>query len=542
MSNLYLDSTETIILTSPGVRFNAVLYDMMLTTRRLILVDSTYTRFEPQMIPFSTILSVTAGKVATGEPVITLSLTGTDSTIDPQQMNLIFIQHPGEQRRRERDEWLKNLMGQVVAARQPALHTDTPAAPPSEAGLRPAGATPRPIEMAFPRKLVIETPPEQEEPVILPDQPDVPVDQEEEPESFPTATRAVPDAGEVPAAPETEPGSAETAPPAPQFAGETGLQPSPEMPPPADDKGPEPPDMTTPAAGAVGEPKSPAKVTSGSLDLFSAAALAVQGSAAASCEKTGSQETAPLPAPAAEELPAHTEEPVPAAGIIPASPPDEVLPADGKKEPDGVVTAPPVSMEGGQQPSGEASPQQIPPPPPPPARRSVRHTVIAAGVIIVVILALACGAYLLLHPVPQKNAEPAAPVVTVIPTIETIVPTPSAGQTPAVPGVVIPRDGVWVRVTYNGTFVGWVGNPGFLQNVRGTNDQFYKILKSTSLVQASFQKQDYSGEVLAVEVYRNGELIERRTVRAPMGEIAFIVNPKASNPIGAFPVITISGQ
>jgi hypothetical protein len=59
MSNLYLDSTETIILTSPGVRFNAVLYDMMLTTRRLILVDSTYTRFEPQMIPFTTILSVT---------------------------------------------------------------------------------------------------------------------------------------------------------------------------------------------------------------------------------------------------------------------------------------------------------------------------------------------------------------------------------------------------------------------------------------------------------------------------------------------------
>jgi hypothetical protein len=172
----------------------------------------------------------------------------------------------------------------------------------------------------------------------------------------------------------------------------------------------------------------------------------------------------------------------------------------------------------------------------------VRRTVIAVSVIIMVILAMAGGAYLLLHPVSQKNAEPPAPVVTLIPTIETIVPTPSAEQTPTVPHVIIPKDGVWVRVTCNGTFVGWVGNPGYLQNVRGSNDQFYKILKSTSLVQVSFQKQDYSGEVLAVAVYRDGELIERRTVRAPMGEIAFIINPKTSNPIGAFPVITSAGQ
>jgi hypothetical protein len=518
MSNRYLDSTETIILTTPGVRFNAVLYDMMLTTRRLILVDSTYARFEPQTIPFFTILSVTAGKVATGEPVITLSLTGTDSDIEPQQMNLIFTQHPGEQRRRERDEWLRNLMGQVVAARQPALHTETPPAPASVTGLRPAGATPRPIEMAVPRKLVIETPSEEDEPVILPDQPEIMVVPEEEPESFPAATRAVPDAGELPAAPKKEPESAETAPPAPQFAKETGQQLLREMPPSADDKKPEPPDMTTPAAGAAGGPAAPAEQTPGSLDLFSAAALAVQGLAAASFEKTGSQETAP----------------------VPASPAAEALTADGKEEPDGAVAAPPGAMEGAQEPSGEAPPQIPPPPPPRPAPRSVRHTVIAASVIIVVILALACGTYLLLHPVPQKNAEPPAPVVTFIPTIETIVPTPSAKPTETGAGVVIPKDGVWVRVTYNGTFVGWVGNPGFLQNVRGSNDQFYKILKSTSLVQVSFQKQDYSGEVLAVEVYRNGELIERRTVRAPMGEIAFILNPKTSNPIGVFPTVTAS--
>jgi hypothetical protein len=427
--------------------------------------------------------------VATGEPVITLSLTSTDSSGNPQQMNLIFTQHPGERRKPERDEWLRNLMGQVVAARQQALHTDTPAAPAGETGIRPAGATPRPIEMAFPRKLIIEVPSEEDEPVILPDQPDVPVVSGEEPESLPTTTRAVPDAGELPAAPGIEPEPSATAPPAPPRAGETGQQLFGEVPLPADDKKPESPDTTTPAAGAAGEFLAPAEETPGSLDLFSAAALAVQGSAAASEEKTGSRETAP--------------------------------------------PAPPVALGGGQEPSGGA---------PPPAPRSVRRTVIAVSVIIMVILAMAGGAYLLLHPVSQKNAEPPAPIVTFIPTIETIVPTPSAEPTETVPGVVIPKDGVWVRVTCNGTFVGWVGNPGYLQNVRGSNDQFYKILKSTSLVQVSFQKQDYSGEVLAVAVYRDGELIERRTVRAPMGEIAFIINPKTSNPIGVFPTVTSSGQ
>ena len=531
MSNLYLDSGETIILTTPKVSFNALLYDMMLTTRRLILVDSAYTRFEPQMIPLTTILSVTAGKVASGEPVITLTLTGTGSTGDVQQMNLIFSQQPGEQRKRERDEWLRNLMGHIISARDQTLSADIPPSPAGqEPGIRPAGATPRPIEMALPRKLIIETPPEQEEPVILPDQPEVPVVLVEEPES------------------------PVTAPPAPPFAGEGGHQPSGEVPLSAAEKEPRPPEMVPPAALAAGGPPALAEETSGSLDLFSVAALAVQGSAVASEEKIGSRETAPPAPPAGEKRPFVPEE-EPGSAILLAPAPVEEPTAFLQEEPhpsDTALPPPPFAGAAGQPPAKEAPPEVPQPPSPPPQKpRSGRHTVIAVTALIIIILVMAGGVFLLSHYVPSTNEEFPAPGVTLvpaipppipIPTIQPVIPTPTIQPTPALPGIIIPQDGVWVRVTYNGTFVGWVGNPGFLQNVRGSIDQFYKILKSTSLVEASFQKQDNSGETLAVEVYRNGEMIERRTVRAPMGEIAFIINPKTSNPIGAFPVITSSGQ
>jgi hypothetical protein len=87
---------------------------MMLTSRRIILIESGNERFEPKMVPLLSIVSTSAGKVATGEPVITLSLTGTSNTGIPQPLNIIFSTQPGEQRKRERDEWLRKLVDHIV--------------------------------------------------------------------------------------------------------------------------------------------------------------------------------------------------------------------------------------------------------------------------------------------------------------------------------------------------------------------------------------------------------------------------------------------
>jgi hypothetical protein len=60
---------ESFIRTTGRVSVNFAVFDMILTTQHLILVDNTYARFEPQMIPVLNILAVTAGKVATGSTI-----------------------------------------------------------------------------------------------------------------------------------------------------------------------------------------------------------------------------------------------------------------------------------------------------------------------------------------------------------------------------------------------------------------------------------------------------------------------------------------
>ena len=49
MGGLYLERGESIILTTDRVRVNSVEYDMLLTTRSLVLVDTRHTGFQPSM-------------------------------------------------------------------------------------------------------------------------------------------------------------------------------------------------------------------------------------------------------------------------------------------------------------------------------------------------------------------------------------------------------------------------------------------------------------------------------------------------------------
>ena len=76
----YLESGESLILTTDRVSVSTVQYDVLLTNRYLILVDAGYTQFQPEKIPLSTIQSVKGGKTASGELVITLFFTETDSS------------------------------------------------------------------------------------------------------------------------------------------------------------------------------------------------------------------------------------------------------------------------------------------------------------------------------------------------------------------------------------------------------------------------------------------------------------------------------
>jgi hypothetical protein len=182
----YLESGESLILTTDRVSVNTVQYDVLLTTRYLILVDVRYAQFQPQMIPLLTIESVKGGKTANGELVITLFLSDTGSSSGSDSMVLVFSQQPGEQRKRERDDWLKALMGLIVSLRQETSFENLPDAYP-ETGIRPSMKRSIAPEIPLPYTKVVETRPAQIELIIIPDEPESPVLSEENQELPETA-------------------------------------------------------------------------------------------------------------------------------------------------------------------------------------------------------------------------------------------------------------------------------------------------------------------------------------------------------------------
>ena len=90
MSVPYLNRGESIVLTTHRMSVGSVLYDAMLTTQRLILVDNRSDNSEPEIIPFSEIVTVKGGKASTGEPAIILTLTELNNVSDSGQSSLIF--------------------------------------------------------------------------------------------------------------------------------------------------------------------------------------------------------------------------------------------------------------------------------------------------------------------------------------------------------------------------------------------------------------------------------------------------------------------
>jgi hypothetical protein len=152
-----------------------------------------------------------------------------------------------------------------------------------------------------------------------------------------------------------------------------------------------------------------------------------------------------------------------------------------------------------------------------------------AAIILVILAILGGVAVMLLHPAGNSDG-PDQPVIA--PT-QTLLPITTTAPN------IIPAEGVWVKVTYNGTFLGTYGNPGALKEVRGTGEQIYAIKNSNDLVQALFTKQDDYGDVLTVEVYNNGTMVTQVSKRTPRGTISILVDPKTGK-APYVPVTTIN--
>jgi len=561
MGSPYLNSGETIILTTDRVIADEVQYDVILTSQRLALVDSSHTRDQPQVIPFATILSVKGGMTPALEPGITLVLTDASGGAGLQEITLVFSQQPYEDRAPERDRWVKTLIDYIVRVRQEAPLSGkrpapeitgtqpsvrrwvAPEIPQPHADVAPVQKEPSGMILTRIQEIAWEAPVEgeaaaeakedtvpagevvpadreeqalekaQEETVLAGE--GVSADREEEAGSHGTGTPAAPERWEYPAVLEgEEEWAAEDAP---------GISPEPAV--PEADSGE--------AAGAVavadeGSPET-AAARNEELPAGTAQEPALPDGAARPADQTDAAPDIRIGVPAHVVFPVIT---VPdsignPAGGISRETPQELTPEPAAGAEQGSTSAIQTGLQDtvvvpivtAREP--ETLPEHQVSPSPLLAPRPKRDMIMVVAAIAFILIVIACGAFVGFRYLAEKNTVMTGPTVT---------PAPVVVQPSGTPAVIIPANGVWVRVMYNGTYAGSVGNAGDLKLVSGTGDQFYYIRDSSGLVQATFQKQDQTGETLTVGVYTNGTEVTYRTVRAPRGSISLLVDPQTGKP------------
>lgn len=593
MGGPYLDRGEAFVVTTHRISVDFVLYDMVLTSRNLVLIDNRSSKVEVQKIPLGNVLSVAAGRVASGEPVITLTFTETEWTDPVPPMNLLFTQHAGENRKQERDAWTRSLMEQIVAVRQgaeqPARLTD----PEKKSSMQPAATTLRGVDIPSPHRSVVKAEPVPVRLEVKPEEPEQeqPVPAPEHPAPVAPAGEGMPDAdldepiGEAGRVPDLAGGIQTPVPEEPAFQGKgaetretapaepvAGTVPAvpvhEEIPPGRTEVHHEP---EPPAAGVMsadGNDAGSAILPAGEAEAAEARLPMEQRDHTSPVKETSPPPVAPARVPEREPAPKPAARADPAVTTPGAGPAETaLLQAPGPEQPGRPVDAAPALPE--ERPSPAKPPESFPDhrrgSPSGRGGRALLLLVLGAVVLFLVAGGILWSAG---NPAVPAGQSP-APVMTVPATVPslsvtmspeiraatpvpppatipspgpTVPPSPVAiplpNVTPALTAGTVPPDGLWLRVSCNSTFIGYYGRPGALLNVGGRGEKHYPLPDDIRLVEASFQKQDYSGSTLTVELYRDGTVITSRSVRSPMGSISFIVDAETGGFPGGIPTPT----
>ncbi len=570
----YLKSGESIILTTDRVLIDDVEYDLILTSQRLALVDSDHISDQPQVVPFATILSVKGGTTPAREPFITLTVIDPVGLEDSQTIDLIFSQQPYEDRAAECDRWVQKLIENIVSVRQEPATAAKQQVPSKPRGMDPTVRRFGAPEVPLPHSQVAgksRRPSEELLSAIQGTEWDTPDETVETPapegQKYPEDdVSPVPDDETSPAVP------------APIFKGEEpATSPVPEEPVDLVKAGPSqknadgdrpiiPAEESLAVSVQEEEPVSPAVPATPFDELVP---KETEAEPASSTEEADGKEpvlpgktagfTEPakntgipglvlpelllhlknLPEPEIPDLSDLEERDETSAGMpagLSVNGETGVSASDHRDEigtpetgtgiqtglPDTVIFPVISATSSGAGPKipPVITPPTVPSPAPQhPVPQPKKIPVRMMAAIIIVLLVIIGGAVVMYLVPAGMNGGSDHSVVTPVDL------TPVPVTTTTVP-VMVPADGVWVKVTYNGTFLGTYGNPGSLTEVRGTGEQFYPIKNGNDLVQASFTKQDYYGDLLAVGVYNNGTLVRQFTTSVPKGMISILVDPK----------------
>ena len=517
MSYPELYSDEHVVLQAQNVKVKSVLFEIVLTTRRLVLIDTKKNSIPPQEINLATLKDVESGENAIRDPTITISIITISG--NTRQMVLTFSKISGGERRRECDDWVRALRQNITSM---VYHPVTQVPVPKDS--EPASAVPSPvpvphrteipnppppkkrIEIARPMKKIVEAAP------VMP----VPV----ETTSLPTGTfcnrcgnrvppesafcnrcgtPVVQDTGAVNQTPEDDISFEQPASAVPQIQ------------------------LTPPAASYTETEKKDRPIE----QVIHSIEPLIEDSV---------PRTAPSPLIPAKQTyytpQVDTAEPasqVPQAAANPGSM-DAAAPMSGVQWPvlptSGTTDAAgPTAVPVTPSVTGSMLPTQ------PPRKIPIRMI----AVLALVILAVIAGVYVFMqNPDGTPGVTPTPgitiPATTIPPATITAVTTtkipPTTAQLVTTPSVVIPTSGVYVRVSYSGKYSGSVGTPGRLREITELGGPFYQISTVDGPVVVSIQKDDGSSAQMAVDVYKDGTLMKHTVTNAPNGMVEFQASVK----------------
>ncbi len=516
MATPYLETGESIVLTTDRLSVDGEAYDALLTSRRLILVSSTSQKIEPRVTPLARVETVRSGRAATGEPVIVLALADTPDGKAESQV-LVFLQQPLENRRDDRDRWVRKIMELSVFCQEKAPAGEESAAertpgmhPTVRRWVAPEIVRPR-SEIVQPRTIVPEL-------VITPEELPAAEPRPEKEEAY-----RPPEAGihheylarATQAAVESITRTEESATPEPAAE--------------------EPPSMPLPASP---DPLTAAILTATKAMIAEKAReeLALPPRPI-TVRTTSSLPDVPAPQDATETIPSPRDE-MPGAAVPPepeeeipvivrsstlpeAVPPESPAPAPQPEEPEPPAPVVPEKTVHDLPPA--ATP--VVPVPPPPARPSPGTPSLLVPAAIIAILIIVLSVF-----VAMSGTLPATTVLPApVPTVPVV--TPAATTAPPVVQPA-PQEGVWVRISSDETYSGKAGNPGFLQDIGGTGERLLRVHDSSDLVKVSVTKLGNSGSVLSVTIIRDGKTVLSRSTTAPGGSVEILIDPATGAPPG----------
>jgi len=523
-----LDRDESIILEAKNVKFKSISFDARLTTRRIILIDSRKNIIPPQEILIATIWKVEAGENAIRDHLLTLTIVNNAGEKD--QIILTFPRLAGAERKRECNDWARRLQGLIHPASEEPEHTirEGSGQEPGEkrkpeVQRETAGGHPvkKKIEVARPLSKITEP----ARPPVVP----------VETSSLPSGIFCSRCGNRVPQES--------------TFCNHCGT-PVRQQPEPASARLAEVPRVQVPVP-----PQSPI-------------AVPPHGRSAAEHQDRPIEQIIHSIEPLIEDSVPRTQ-PTPlvkrrapqivSEPVEPESPAEPVLPESlaGPVQPESPAEAPPAVVWPVLQPSDsplatvEEPVLEIPesPPPSPPAASGPKLPgTLAIAVLVIVVLAFIAGLIIAANmpagePVPGVNVTPIKTTGVTTPatprptTVRTTIITTAVSAVPT--QVQVPSTGVWVRVTYPGTYTGLVGTPGNLKDVNDTGEHLYSISTTDGIVFVSLQKNDGSADKILAEVYKNGLLVKSGSTVTPGGvlEIQFDLKSLQSGNTNATPAL-----